>query len=88
MKLFEAAIVFVEFVLKQIVVPVATFLHEWGIIEVLLYLASSQIITEASWMDVTKQTSKQMASIVCFTGLIIFYVSFMYSTVLHGSKFM
>jgi hypothetical protein len=41
MKLLETVKAVVEFVLREIVVPVAIFLHEWGIIEVLLYLASS-----------------------------------------------
>ena len=81
-KLYQIA----EWIFKEIIVPTITFLHEWGIFEVGLYLGSSQIITEASWMDVNQQTSKQMASIICFTGLIISYGGFLYSTLLHAAK--
>lgn len=37
-------------------------------------------------MDVNEQVSKQMASILCFTGLVISYGAYFYSTSLHASK--
>jgi hypothetical protein len=39
--LFQTMKTIVEYIFKEIVLPLVTFMHEWGIFEILLYLGSS-----------------------------------------------
>lgn len=42
----------VVWLLQNIVIPLVTFLHDWGVFEILMYMLSFQLIREGSLMNI------------------------------------
>ena len=42
----------VEWVLKNIIIPIVNFLHNWGIFELMAYIFCFEVIYEGSHLDV------------------------------------
>ena len=69
-------------IFKKIVIPLVTFLHNWGFIELGIYMLTFQLVFEGSKMDITEQ----LGFMITLFGLFFTVLAMFYSMILHVSK--
>jgi len=69
-------------VAKEVLLPLATFMHNWGIFELFFYLLCFQLTLEGSQMDITEQ----FAFMLALMGFIFLVGVISYSTLLHTKR--
>lgn len=72
----------VIWIAKEVLLPFFTFLHNWGFIEIFLYLMCFQFTLEGSQMDITEQFGFMLA----LMSFIFVYGVALYSTLLHTKR--
>lgn len=56
-KLYEIAMKVIDFLVKEVIVPLVTFLHEWGLIEVALYSELVKSISLVTFINLNMENN-------------------------------